>query len=342
VSTLQLLWFVLIGVLFSGFFFLEGFDFGVGMSIQTLAHDEEEKDQIIQTIGPVWDGNEVWLLTAGGAMFASFPYWYASLFSGFYLILFVILVGLIIRGVSFEFRHRMPDGKRRRIWNWTLSVGSFMVPFFFGLLFISMIQGMPLDANGNMQASFTDYFNLFSIVGGVALTLLCYLHGLNYIALKTEGPVRERARNYASLLYWVLYVGLVVFAALLCVKTDFFDNHFALTLALVAAIVVMTVIANVSVFKKKEMLAFLASGITLVLLVVLLFSGLFPRVMVGSAGFYDILIKDASSSPYTLKTMTWLSLTILPFVLAYTAWTYYVFRQRIKHPAIAAAAGYEG
>jgi cytochrome d ubiquinol oxidase subunit II len=341
VSTLQLLWFVLIGVLFSGFFFLEGFDFGVGMSIQTLAHDEEEKDQIIQTIGPVWDGNEVWLLTAGGAMFASFPYWYASLFSGFYLILFVILVGLIIRGVSFEFRHRMPDGKRRRIWNWTLSVGSFMVPFFFGLLFISMIQGMPLDANGNMQASFTDYFNLFSIVGGVALTLLCYLHGLNYIALKTEGPVRERARNYASLLYWVLYVGLVVFAALLYVKTDFFDNHFALTLALVAAIVVMTVIANVSVFKKKEMLAFLASGITLVLLVVLLFSGLFPRVMVGSAGFYDILIKDASSSPYTLKTMTWLSLTILPFVLAYTAWTYYVFRQRIKHPAIA-AVGYEG
>lgn len=340
-STLQLLWFVLIGVLFSGFFFLEGFDFGVGMSIQTLAHDEEEKDQIIQTIGPVWDGNEVWLLTAGGAMFASFPYWYASLFSGFYLILFVILVGLIIRGVSFEFRHRMPDGKRRRIWNWTLSVGSFMVPFFFGLLFISMIQGMPLDANGNMQASFTDYFNLFSIVGGVALTLLCYLHGLNYIALKTEGPVRERARNYASLLYWVLYVGLVVFAALLYVKTDFFDNHFALTLALVAAIVVMTVIANVSVFKKKEMLAFLASGITLVLLVVLLFSGLFPRVMVGSAGFYDILIKDASSSPYTLKTMTWLSLTILPFVLAYTAWTYYVFRQRIKHPAIA-AVGYEG
>ena len=340
-STLQLLWFVLIGVLFSGFFFLEGFDFGVGMSIQTLAHDEEEKDQIIQTIGPVWDGNEVWLLTAGGAMFASFPYWYASLFSGFYLILFVILVGLIIRGVSFEFRHRMPDGKRRRIWNWTLSVGSFMVPFFFGLLFISMIQGMPLDANGNMQASFTDYFNLFSIVGGVALTLLCYLHGLNYIALKTEGPVRERARNYASLLYWVLYVGLVVFAVLLYVKTDFFDNHFALTLALVAAIVVMTVIANVSVFKKKEMLAFLASGITLVLLVVLLFSGLFPRVMVGSAGFYDILIKDASSSPYTLKTMTWLSLTILPFVLAYTAWTYYVFRQRIKHPAIA-AVGYEG
>lgn len=340
-STLQLLWFVLIGILFSGFFFLEGFDFGVGMSVQTLAHDEEEKEQIIQTIGPVWDGNEVWLLTAGGAMFASFPYWYASLFSGFYLILFIILVGLIIRGVSFEFRHRMPDGKRRRMWNWTLSIGSFIVPFFFGILFISLVQGMPLDVDGNMSATFTDYINVFSVVGGVALTLLCYLHGLNYITLKTEGPVRERARNYASFFYWVLYVGLVVFAALLYFKTDFFDNHFAVTLVLVLAIVILTVIANVSVFKKKEMAAFIASGLTLVVLVALLFSGLFPRVMIGSEGYYDILIKDASSSPYTLKTMTWLSLTILPFVLAYTAWSYYIFRKRIKHPAIA-ALGYEG
>lgn len=185
-STLQLLWFVLIGVLFSGFFFLEGFDFGVGMAVQTLAHNDDEKDQVVATIGPVWDGNEVWLLTAGGAMFASFPYWYASLFSGYYLILFTILFGLIIRGVSFEFRHNMPEGKRRRMWNWTLSIGSFLVPFFFGILFISLVQGMPLDANGNMHAQFTDYFNLFSIVGGVALTLLCYLHGMNYIALKQK------------------------------------------------------------------------------------------------------------------------------------------------------------
>lgn len=340
-STLQLLWFVLIGILFSGFFFLEGFDFGVGMSVQTLAHDEEEKEQIIQTIGPVWDGNEVWLLTAGGAMFASFPYWYASLFSGFYLILFIILVGLIIRGVSFEFRHRMPDGKRRRMWNWTLSIGSFIVPFFFGVLFIDLVQGMPLDADGNMMATFTDYINVFSVVGGVALALLCYLHGLNYITLKTEGPIRERARNYAKLFYWILYIGLVVFAALLYVKTDFFDNHFLVTLLLVLGIVALTVVANVSVFKEKEMAAFIASGLTLILLVALLFSGLFPRVMIGSEGYYDILIKDASSSPYTLKTMTWLSLTILPFVLAYTAWSYYIFRKRIKHPAIA-AVGYEG
>ncbi len=328
-SVLQLMWFVLIGVLFSGFFFLEGFDFGVGMSVQTLAHNEKEKDQIINTIGPVWDGNEVWLLTAGGAMFASFPYWYASLFSGYYLILFIILFGLIIRGVSFEFRHKVPE-KNKNFWNWTLSIGSFIVPFFFGLLFISLVQGMPIDADGNMTATFTDYVNVFSVVGGVALTLLCYLHGLNYISLKTEGPVREHARNYAKLLYYVLYVGLVLFAVLMYFQTDFFAKNAVLTTVLVVAIVLLTIFANVSVFKEKELAAFLASGLTLVVLVVLLFTGLFPRVMISSLGSqFDILIKDASSTPYTLKLMTYISFTLLPFVLAYTAWAYYVFRRRV-------------
>ena len=328
-SGLQLMWFVLIGVLFSGFFFLEGFDFGVGMSVQTLAHNEKEKDQIINTIGPVWDGNEVWLLTAGGAMFASFPYWYASLFSGYYLILFIILFGLIIRGVSFEFRHKVPE-KNKNFWNWTLSIGSFIVPFFFGLLFISLVQGMPIDADGNMTATFTDYVNVFSVVGGVALTLLCYLHGLNYISLKTEGPVREHARNYAKLLYYVLYVGLVLFAVLMYFQTDFFAKNAVLTTDLVVAIVLLTIFANVSVFKEKELAAFLASGLTLVVLVVLLFTGLFPRVMISSLGSqFDILIKDASSTPYTLKLMTYISFTLLPFVLAYTAWAYYVFRRRV-------------
>jgi len=328
-SGLQLMWFVLIGVLFSGFFFLEGFDFGVGMSVQTLAHNEKEKDQIINTIGPVWDGNEVWLLTAGGAMFASFPYWYASLFSGYYLILFIILFGLIIRGVSFEFRHKVPE-KNKNFWNWTLSIGSFIVPFFFGLMFISLVQGMPIDADGNMTATFTDYVNVFSVVGGVALTLLCYLHGLNYISLKTEGPVREHARNYAKLLYYVLYVGLVLFAVLMYFQTDFFAKNAVLTTILVVAIVLLTIFANVSVFKEKELAAFLASGLTLVVLVVLLFTGLFPRVMISSLGSqFDILIKDASSTPYTLKLMTYISFTLLPFVLAYTAWAYYVFRRRV-------------
>ncbi|MBS7577366.1 MULTISPECIES: cytochrome d ubiquinol oxidase subunit II [unclassified Enterococcus] len=334
-SGLQLLWFTLIGVLFSGFFFLEGFDFGVGMSVQTLAKNEDEKDQIVQTIGPVWDGNEVWLLTAGGAMFASFPAWYASLFSGYYLILFAILFGLIIRGVSFEFRHKVPKSQKQ-LWNWTLTIGSFIVPFFFGLLFTSMVHGMPIDANGNMSASFGDYFNLFSIVGGVALTLLCYLHGLNYISLKTEGVIRYRANQYAKRAYLVLYAGLAVFALLLLMQTDFFSKHLIVSLVLTALIVLLTVFANISVLKRHEFRAFILSGLTLVSLVALLFTGLFPRVLVSSINpDFDLLIKNASSSPYTLKIMSIISLTILPFVLIYTGWTYFIFSKRIKQPGLA-------
>ncbi|VTS12321.1 cytochrome d ubiquinol oxidase subunit II [Streptococcus pseudoporcinus] len=333
-SGLQFFWFFLIGLLFSGFFFLEGFDFGVGMAVQTLAHNEDEKDQIVSTIGPVWDGNEVWLLTAGGAMFASFPYWYASLFSGYYLILLTILFGLIIRGVSFEFRHNVP-AKQKNIWNWTLTIGSALVPFFFGLMFVSLVQGMPIDAKANMTAHFGDYFNIFSIVGGVAMLLLTYLHGLNYIALKTEGPVRDRANNVAQLLYWVLYLGLVAFALLLFFQTDFFAKHFVTTLLLLLVIVALSVYAHMSVFKKAEMSAFIASGLTLVSVVVLLFQGLFPRVMISSiSSKYDLLIENASSSPYTLKIMSIVAVSLVPFVLAYTAWAYYIFRKRITLPVI--------
>lgn len=330
-SPLQFIWFLLIGVLFAGFFFLEGFDFGVGMATKGLAVNEQEKDQLIATIGPVWDGNEVWLITAGGAMFASFPFWYSALFSGYYLLFFIILVGLIIRGVSFEFKAQSLDHKKG-LWEAALVLGSLIVPFFFGVVFISMIQGMPLDAKGNMSASFTDYINWFSVVGGVAVTLLSYLHGLNYIALKTTGPIRQRAKNQASMFYWILYVGLVIFAILMYFKTDFFAVHFAATLGLLVLIVLLTVGAHISVMKSKEMPAFLASGLTFVALVALLFTGLFPRVMISSISpKYDLLISTASSSPYTLKVMTIVVCVFLPFILAYIGWTYYIFHERISH-----------
>ncbi|KFN89224.1 cytochrome d ubiquinol oxidase subunit II [Tetragenococcus muriaticus] len=334
-SSLQLFWFILIGVLFAGFFFLEGFDFGVGMSVKTLAKNDKEQDQVVQIIGPVWDGNEVWLITAGGAMFASFPMWYASLFSGYYLILFLILFGLIIRGVSFEFRSSMPE-ERKWIWNWTLAIGSLMVPFFFGILFISMIQGMPMDSNGDMTAGFTDYINLFSVVGGVALTLLCYLHGMNYISLKTTGPIRDRAKKYARALYWVLYAGLIVFAVLLYIQTDFFALHPVSTSILLAVMILFTVIANYCSYINKELIAFLTSGFTLIALVALLFTGLFPRVLISStSSANDLLIENASSSPYTLQIMSYIAISLIPFILAYIAWTYYVFRKRVKHTEIA-------
>lgn len=327
---MQIFWFILVGVLFGGFFFLEGFDFGVGMSAVTLAKDKREVDQTIGTIGPVWDMNEVWLLTAGGAMFASFPYWYASLFSGFYNILFLILVGLILRGVTFEFRHHAITEKAKDAWLKVLGIASFAIPFFFGLLFTGMIQAVPMDDKGNVYATFTTYINPLSVVGGVAVVLLCYLHGLNYIAVKTDGNLRERANKWANKLYYVLYAGEVVFAILVIIYTDFMEKHPVGTLLTLGLIVVLTVIAHVAVMMKKEMAAFLASGLTFLSLVAFIFQGMFPRVMIATDPANSVLIKHASSTPYTLNVMKWVVICLLPFVLAYMAWTYWVFRKRLK------------
>ena len=333
-TMLQILWFFLIGLLFATFFFLDGFDYGVGMAVKTLAHNEAERTQLIRTIGPVWDGNEVWLITAGGAMFASFPYWYATLFSGYYLILLVILVGLIIRGVSFEFRAQSPMAKKP-LWDNALALGSLIVPFFFGVMFISMIKGMPIDAQGNIQAGFLDYFNWFSIVGGVALTLLTYLHGLNYIALKTTGAIQARAQNYSQAFYWVLYLGEVVFALLLLFQTDFIKVHPLATLLGLALIVAFSVLAHANTFKNRNGWAFVFSGLTLVSLVALLFSGLFPRLMISSiSSQYDLMIKSASSSNYTLIVMTIATLVLVPCILVYTAFAYWIFRKRIEMPRV--------
>ena len=336
-SFLQALWFLLIGVLFSGFFFLDGFDYGVGMAVGMLAHNEGERTQIIRTIGPVWDGNEVWLVTAGGAMFASFPYWYATLVSGYYLILLFILVGLILRGVSFEFRAKSPDSKKP-ILDKIMAFCSFLVPFLFGVMFISMIKGMPIDAAGNIHAHFFDYFNWFSVVGGIALALLTYLHGLNYITLKTKGPVSERSQNYAQAFYWVLYVGEVVFALLLLFQTDFIKVHPVATLLCLVLIVGFSVWAHVSTFKNKQGFAFAASGLTLISLVALIFCGLFPRVMISSiSSKFDLVIQSASSSNYTLIVMTIATVILVPCVLAYTIWAYWIFRKRIEMPKVGEA-----
>ena len=328
-NTTQFVWFLLIGVLFAGYFFLDGFDLGVGMCMRGFARNTEERNVLIRSIGPLWDGNEVWLVTAGGAMFAAFPFWYATLFSGYYLVFLFILVALIMRGISFEFRARVSD-KYKYLWDYMLVISSFFIPFLFGMVFTSMIQGMPIDAEGNIvNAHFTDYFNWLSVVGGIALTLLCYLHGLNYISLKSEKEIRLRAKHYAEFFYWVLYVGLIVFVILLAIFTDFFKVHPIGTSVMIGIIVLLTLIAQISVFKRKEMMAFMASGLTNVALVTLIFVGLFPRVMPSTLG-HDLMIAQASSNPYTLHVMLIVACSILPFVIAYTIWTYYVFRKRIS------------
>lgn len=325
---LELLWFILIAVLFIGFFVLEGFDFGVGMAMKLVAKNRQERDVLVNSIGPVWDSNEVWLITAGGALFASFPEWYATLFSGYYIVLFLILFGLILRGVSFEFRHHMETKRGRNIWEWATFIGSLTTPFLFGLMFTSLVRGMPIADDKNIYASFSDYVNIFSVVGGIAVTLVCFLQGLNYIRLKTDGPIRHRAHHVAKRLYPVLFVGLVVFAGLLWANTDFFDKRPVSTLILLVVVVLMAVIAAYGTYKDKEMISFVGTSGILAGIVILLFNGMFPRVMIGSTG-HDLLITDAASTPYTLKVMTIVTCILLPVVLAYLVYTYYTFRKRI-------------
>lgn len=330
-SVWQVLWFVLIGVLFSGFFILEGFDYGVGILHLFLGKNKEERDQIMMTIEPVWDGNEVWLLTAGGAIFASFPFWYAALFSGFYIPLFLVLVSLILRGVCFAFRHFSENHKAKLFWDKVFGISNIFPPLFLGMIFTAMVSGMPMDTQGNIYATFGDYVTPFSVVGGVAVLLLCLLHGLNYLSLKAEGEVRDRANQWARKLYPVLFAGEVVFAVLLYFYTDFFQVHPIITLVMLVLIVLLSVVATKSVYARKEKLAFISSSLTFVALVILLFAGLFPRVMVSSIDpANSLLIANASSSEYTLIAMSIVAVLILPFVLGYQVWAYVFFKNRVK------------
>ncbi|MCI1893179.1 MAG: cytochrome d ubiquinol oxidase subunit II [Lactobacillus sp.] len=328
-TALQLLWFLLLAVLFIGFFFLDGFDFGVGMATRLLAHDEAERTQLVSTIGPHWDGNEVWLITAGGAMFASYPLWYASLFSGFYLLFFLVLVGLIIRGVAFEFAAHAETERGRSIWRWALFFGSIIPPFFLGMIFTAIIQPLPIDQAGNVFATFGNQVNLLTIVGGVAVVLMCLMHGLNFIRLKTEGPLRQRARALNAKLAWVLYAGEVVFAALVFFMTDFFKARPVSTTLIVVLIVVAAVAAHYGAVKDRELLSFISSGAGLALVVALIFNGLFPRVMIGVNPAHSILIQDASASPLTLTIMTVVTCILLPIALGYFIWSYVVFHKRV-------------
>ena len=263
-------------------------------------------------------------------MFAAMPFWYASLFSGFYLILFAILIGLIYRGVSFEFREQMRTAKFRNLWTTISAVAALIVPFLFGVLFTDVVQGMPLDKAGDMSATFFDYFNIFSIVGGVAVALLSYIHGLNYLRLKIEeGDLHDRIQSQLKVLYPVLLVGEVAFAVTLFIFTDFFAKKPLITLAFLAVIVLLTVIAWVTGLKRSNVWSFIALGLTIISVVLLLFTGLFPRVIVGDNPAMSLLLKNATSTPYTLKWMTMIAFTALPIVLAYQIWSFYIFRKRI-------------
>jgi cytochrome d ubiquinol oxidase subunit II len=331
-TTLQILWFVAIAVLWIGFFFLEGFDFGVGMQFFGIAKDEEERDALYESIGPHWDANEVWMISAGGAMFASYPGWYASLFSGFYLLLLLILLGLIYRGVAFEFREQMETLAGARIWGRLIAIASFIVPFLFGMIFTAVVTGIPLDAKGDVSAGFFDYVRPMTIIGGIALVLLSYVHGLNFTMLKQENQsLVGRAHAQLKRLYPVLLVGEVIFAAALLFYSDFLTTKPVATLSLLALAVGATLISWHQSMAHREGVSFFFSGLTIISVVSLLFVGLFPRVMVDSAGVHDLLATAASASPYTLEIMTFVTAFALPLTVGYQIWSFYVFRERIAH-----------
>lgn len=328
--SLNELWFLLVAVLFIGFFFLEGFDFGVGMSMRLLAKNEKERTVLVSTIGPFWDANEVWLLTAGGALFAAFPHWYATMFSGYYLPLFAVLMLLIGRGVSFEFRRKHDHRNWTKTWDWVIFVSSTLIPLLFGVLFTSLLKGMPIDENMNMYAGFTDYINVYSVWGGITLMLLCLYHGLLYITLRVDHDLRGRARTLALKVGVGVVIALVIFVVLSLIYTDIFEVRLVPVLLTIGFIVVMYVASWLMTLKKAEKLSFTFSGLGIAGVISLIFVSLFPRVMISSIDTaYNLTITNAASGAYSLKVMTIVACSLLPFVLGYQIWSYYVFRKRV-------------
>ncbi|AHF06309.1 cytochrome d ubiquinol oxidase subunit II [Desulfitobacterium metallireducens] len=325
---LNILWFILITVLFAGFFFLEGFDFGVGILLPFLGKNDTERRVLINTIGPVWDGNEVWMITAGGALFAAFPNWYATLFSGFYLALFLILVALIVRGVAFEFRSSDRSPQWRNLWDWMIFIGSALSAILWGVACADLIRGVPIDAKMQFAGNFFDLVSPYAILGGVSTFLIFTLHGALYLSLKTEGEILHRVQSGAKKIGVVTVLVVVAFAVMTAFETDLFASTGATIALLVCALAL--VLANVMTRSGKSGWAFISSALTIIFLTVSIFWGLFPRVMVSSLKpEWSLTIYNASSSPYTLKIMTIVALSMVPIVLAYQAWTYWVFRKRV-------------
>ncbi len=330
-SSLQTLWFILIAVLWIGFFFLEGFDFGVGMLLPFLGKKDEERRAILNTIGSAWDGNEVWLLTAGGATFAAFPQWYATMFSGFYLALFLLLVGLIIRGVSFEYRSKVADPRWRHTFDWMIAIGSFLPSLLFGTAFANLARGVPIDGTMMYTGNLFTLLNPYGLIGGLTMVSVFLLHGANFLTLRLEGDLRERARLAARKIYIAAAVIVVLLAGTTYIYTDIATkigiNPGVTPIAAVTVLLVTIYFIN----RKMEGWAFICTGAHIVLTQIAFFTLMFPRVMISSTNpAWSLTIYNASSSQYTLGVMSIVALIFVPVVVAYQVWSYTMFRRRIS------------
>ncbi|GAB1803447.1 MULTISPECIES: cytochrome d ubiquinol oxidase subunit II [Priestia] len=325
-------WYLLVSILFVGFIFLEGFDFGIGMVSRFLGRNDLERRAFINTIGPFWDANEVWLISAIGAMFAAFPNWYATLLSGAYVLFVLLLLSLIGRGVAFEFRGKVEKQAWKNAWDWVIFFGSLFPPLIFGILFSALMKGLPVERNMQMNAGFLDIVNLYTITGGVTLTMLCLWHGLIFATIRTMDDIRDRSRKVAMKLLPINALLLLIFSGMTFFETDLFSNHSRLMLYTFFIGIFVYLLAGFFLTRKKDGWAFAMSGLILILSISSIFAGLFPTVLVSSINqSYSLTIHNAASGNYSLKIMSYAAIALLPFVLGYQIWSYYVFRKRVDH-----------
>ena len=333
---LETFWFCLIVVVWAMYFLLEGFDFGVGMLLPFVPRSGEERSTTLRTIGPVWDANEVWLVVAGGATFAAFPAWYATMFSGFYLALLLILFFLIIRVVSFEWRSKSESPRWRTTWSWANTIGSFGAPLVWGIGLANLVGGVPIDADGHYAGTFWDLFSPYTVVAGIAVVALFAFHGATFLTLRTIGDLHDRSERAARRLaipaaaLGAVYVVWTVAMAIDRNDKDLFPPALPAAVAIVAL-----ALAVVFVLRGRNGRAFTMTGLGIVAAVATLFTSLYPRVMVSSPDFGNSLtVEGAASSHYALAVMSVVAVIFVPVVLLYQGWTYHVFRHRVGDDAV--------
>ena len=320
-------WYIIIAILWTGFFILEGFDFGVGMLHSIVGGDEAGRRAAINTIGPLWDGNEVWLIVAGAGMFAAFPGWYATMFSAYNLALVLLLAALIVRGVAFEYRGKRDAARWRRTWDVLLTTGSLLAPLLIGVALAGLLHGLPINSAQNYTGSFWDLLQPYALFTGITLVLVCLLHGATFLCLKTTGDMRQRAGQVARRVAPFTAAAVIAFIIWTHVTagTTFFLN-------VIELLAVLAVLAAVwLVYEHRDGFAFAATTITIASCILSIFVDLYPNVMVSSTSpAYNLTVHNTASGAYSLKAMTIVVVIFLPLVLAYQTWTYYVFRKRIS------------
>lgn len=327
---LNVLWFILIGILYAGYFVLDGFDLGVGILLPFLGKDETKRRLMINAIGPHWDGNEVWLLTAGGATFAAFPNWYATLFSGFYLPLFLILLALIVRGVAFEFRSKDKSPRWRSLWDGCIFVGSALPALLLGVAFANIVRGVPIDQNMTYVGGFFNLLNPYALIGGLVSLTGFTLHGAVFLSLKVSGDLLPAAQK-AAWRVWPAAMGvLVIFTVATYFFTDILKQLGVNPGPVPIGSVLALLAAGYFVYVRRSGWAFILTSLAILFATTTIFLELFPRVMVSSLDpAFSLTIYNAASSPYTLRVMSIVALIFVPIVLAYQGWSYWVFRKRL-------------